>query len=98
VARNGVGDAAGGIVVIPWPDDLAETSDANVLVDNVALDNGGDGIRVGAGETPNVLGGNQADRNALLGIDAAPGTIDRGGNRAARNGDSRQCVGVRCGP
>jgi parallel beta-helix repeat protein len=98
VARNGGADAAGGIVVMPWPDDRAETSDANVLVDNLALDNGGDGIRVGAAQTANLLRSNRADRNSLLGIDAAPATIDAGGNRAARNGDSRQCVGVACGP
>jgi parallel beta-helix repeat protein len=98
VARNGAVDAAGGIVVIPWPDDFAQTSDANVLVDNTAFDNDGDGIRVGAGQTANLLRGNRADRNSRLGIDAAPGTIDGGGNRAARNGDSRQCVGVACEP
>jgi parallel beta-helix repeat protein len=98
VSRNGAAEAAGGIVVIPSPDDPRETSDANVLADNTALANDGDGIRIGAGQTANVLRGNEADRNSELGIDAAPPTIDGGGNRAARNGDSRQCVGVACGP
>jgi len=96
VVRNGGTEAAGGIVVIPWPEDPAETSDANALVDNVAIDNQGDGIVVGPARRGNLLRGNQADRNTALGIDAAPGTLDGGGNRAARNGDSRQCVGVAC--
>jgi parallel beta-helix repeat protein len=96
VARSGAVDAAGGIVVIPLPDDLAATSDANVLVDNAARENGGDGIRVGEGQTANLLQGNRGDRNTRLGIDAAPGTIDGGGNRATGNGDLRQCVGVAC--
>lgn len=97
VARDGALDAAGGIVVIPWPDDPAQTSDANTLLDNDALDNGGDGIHTGPGQTANLLRGNRADRNTALGIAAAPGTIDGGGNRAARNGDPAQCVGVACG-
>ncbi len=98
VARNGAVDAAGGIVVIAPPDGLAETSDGNIVRDNAALDNDGDGIRVGAGHTANLVRGNRADRNTRLGIDAAPGTIDGGGNAAARNGDARQCIGVACGP
>jgi parallel beta-helix repeat protein len=69
-----------------------------VLIDNAALDNHGDGIRVGDGQTANLLRGNRADRNTRLGIDAAPGTIDGGGNRGTRNGDSRPCVGVACRP
>jgi parallel beta-helix repeat protein len=98
VARNGGVDAAGGIVVMPWPDDASATSDANVLADNAALDNGGDGIRVAEGQTGNLVRGNEADRNSRLGIDAAPGTLDGGGNRAQRNGDPRQCLGVVCAP
>ena len=97
VARNGAREAAGGIVVIPWPDDVAETSDANVLADNATLDNDGDGIRVGEGQAANLIRGSRADRNTLLGINA-PGSIDGGGNHAARNGDPRQCVGVACSP
>jgi parallel beta-helix repeat protein len=96
VVRNGSVDAAGGIVVIPLPDDLAETSDANVLVDNAVLGNDGDGLRVGEGQRRNILRGNRADHNSRLGIDAATGTIDGGGNTAAQNGDPRQCVGVVC--
>lgn len=97
VARNGAADDAGGIVLIPFPDDPSQTSDANTLTDNIALDNGGDGIHVAQGQPANLLRGNRADRNSRLGIDAAPGTVDGGGNSAARNGDPRQCVGVACG-
>jgi parallel beta-helix repeat protein len=96
VARNGALDEAGGIVLIALPDDPAQTSDANTLTDNVALDNGGDGIHVDGGQPANLLRANQADRNTQLGIDAATGAIDGGANRAARNGDARQCVGVSC--
>jgi large repetitive protein len=98
VTRNGTADGAGGIAVIAWPDDLTETSDANVLVDNAAVDNDGDGIHVSTGRPANRLRGNRAERNSLLGIDAEAGTIDGGDNHAARNGDSRQCVGVDCVP
>jgi parallel beta-helix repeat protein len=95
VARNGALDEAGGIVLIALPDDPAQTSDANTLSDNVALDNGGDGIHVEGGQPANLLRANQADRNTRLGIDA-DGAIDGGANRAARNGDARQCLGVSC--
>jgi parallel beta-helix repeat protein len=99
IGANRVSHSAfGGIVVILSPDDLALTSDANALIDDAALDNGGDGIRVGEAQTANLVGGNRAERNTRLGIDAAPGTIDGGGNRAARNGDPWQCVDVTCAP
>ena len=39
--------------------------------------------------------GNVAVRNADLGIEA-PGAVDGGGNRAAANGDRRNCLGVVC--
>ncbi len=42
------------------------------------------------------LAGNYARRNGDLGIQAVNGVIDRGGNRASGNGDSRQCVNVAC--
>ena len=69
-----------------------------MLAGNAALRNGGDGIHVGEGQTANLLRGNRADRNTRLGIDAAPGTLDGGGNRAAGNGDPRECLGIACGP
>jgi hypothetical protein len=51
---------------------------------------------VGAGQIGNVLRRNRAHRNSALGMNAAPGTIDGGGNSARNNGDPRQCVGVVC--
>jgi dipeptidyl aminopeptidase/acylaminoacyl peptidase len=42
------------------------------------------------------LARNRANRNADLGIEAAEGVIDGGGNGAAGNGDPRQCAGVAC--
>jgi hypothetical protein len=41
--------------------------------------------------------GDTITKDTHLGINAAPGTLDGGGNRAVRNGDPRQCVGVACG-
>ncbi len=70
-----------------------------------AADLPGDGIRVrslddhsrpsGIDPTWVTLSGNQADRNADLGIDA-PGVTDGGRNRAKLNGDPQECVGVDC--
>jgi hypothetical protein len=57
---------------------------------------GGDGIFVGEDVPGTVVARNQAFHNALLGINAAFGAVDGGGNRAHGNGDPRQCVGVAC--
>jgi parallel beta-helix repeat protein len=74
-----------------WLDDLSE---GNLLRGNIARLNPDDGIDVeGAG---NELARNDAIRNGDLGIEAAPGTIDGGGNRAKRNGNPLQCTGVSC--
>jgi parallel beta-helix repeat protein len=97
VTHNGGPEAAGGIAVIPWPDDPAQTSDDNAIVENAAIDNSGDGFHVGPGQAGNLVRANVANRNTGLGIFAGPGTIDGGGNHAARNGDAAQCVGVACG-
>ena len=42
------------------------------------------------------LPANTAGHNRDLGIEAAPGVVDGGGNRARHNGDPRQCVNVGC--
>jgi parallel beta-helix repeat protein len=65
----------------------------NVVEKNVANHNGGDGIRVGSG---NIVARNTANRNADLGIEAQPDTVDGGGNRASGNGNPLQCLNVRC--
>lgn len=44
----------------------------------------------------NVVSNNEADFNVQLGIQAVPGVIDGGGNRARGNGDPRQCTIVAC--
>ena len=74
-------------------------SDGNRLARNVANGNHGAGIAIvednkghAAG---NSLKGNTAKRNGGPGIDAVPGTIDKGGNRASGNANP-QCVNVVC--
>ena len=64
---------------------------------NTATRNGDDGIGIGSGGDRVLISSNAANVNRDLGIQPRPGTATDGGrNRAARNGDSRQCVGVRC--
>jgi parallel beta-helix repeat protein len=65
-----------------------------VLKRNVARGAKDDGFDIESRSTR--LAKNRATRNADLGIDAARGVIDGGGNRASGNGDSRQCRNVRC--
>jgi len=65
-----------------------------VLKGNTASENGDDGIRVDAAET--TLTRNTANFNHDLGIEAVPGVIDGGGNRARGNGNPLQCTNVAC--
>lgn len=65
----------------------------NVIDDNVVRRSADDGIDV---EGEDVVAGNRADRNGDLGIEAEPGVVDGGGNRARGNGNPLQCVGVAC--
>ena len=67
----------------------------NITLDgNRSDDNADDGIDVdGPGNT---LTRNSAFRNFDYGIEAAPGTIDGGKNKARHNGNPAQCVGVIC--
>jgi len=59
--------------------------------------NGDDGIDVEPFDFGSVtLGSNRAFFNSDLGIEAAPGTTDGGGNKARHNGNPGQCVGVSC--
>jgi hypothetical protein len=55
---------------------------------------GDDGIHVVGVST--TLSGNDANRNADLGIAAARGVNDGGANMARHNGDRRQCTHIRC--
>ena len=65
-----------------------------VLKRNVASGAKDDGFDVESRSTR--LAKNRATRNADLGIKAVEGVIDGGGNRASGNGDTRQCVNVKC--
>ena len=76
-----------GIVVGP-------EGDKTRLSGNRARKNRGDGIEVSTASSR--LARNRATANKALGIRAVPGVHDDGGNRAARNGDSRECVQVDC--
>jgi nitrous oxidase accessory protein NosD len=66
----------------------------SLLKHNVAKGAGDDGFDIQSHST--TLTRNRAVRNADLGIEAVPGVIDGGGNRANDNGDSRQCTNVAC--
>jgi hypothetical protein len=61
---------------------------------NHVFHSGDDGIDVASAST--TLTGNQADRNADLGIAAARGVTDGGANIARHNGDPRQCTHIAC--
>jgi len=71
-----------------------ETASGSLVERNVVSDAGDDGIDVEASAT--TLARNLATHNADLGIEAVPGVVDRGGNRAFGNGNPAQCVGVAC--
>jgi hypothetical protein len=63
--------------------------------------NGDDGIGIEWSTAPAccfdvTVSANQAYANTDLGIEAVPETVDGGANRARRNGNPAQCVGVRC--
>jgi parallel beta-helix repeat protein len=73
---------------------LVKKDHRSLLKRNVALGAGDDGFDVESRSTK--LRGNRAARNGDLGIEAVPGVIDRGGNRARGNGDPRQCTNVAC--
>ena len=60
----------------------------------IASRNGEDGIDVDVPAT--TLTRNIANRNRDLGIEAVPGVIDGGGNRAAGNGNPAQCTNIDC--
>jgi parallel beta-helix repeat protein len=65
-----------------------------VVERNVASENGGDGITALNLET--TLTGNTANKNVNLGIEAVPGVIDGGHNRASGNGNPLQCLNIFC--
>jgi parallel beta-helix repeat protein len=66
----------------------------SLLWRNVALRSGDDGFDIVSDRVE--LARNRAVRNADLGIEAAPGAIDGGGNVARENGDPLQCTNILC--
>jgi TolB protein len=73
---------------------VAEKDNRSVLKRNVAVGAGDDGFDA---RSPSMkLTRNKARRNGDLGIDAAAGVIDGGGNRASGNGNPAQCTNVTC--
>ena len=64
------------------------------VTDNFSKGNGDDGIDVDAAGT--TIARNKANVNADLGIEAVPGVIDGGGNKASGNGNPAQCMNVSC--
>jgi parallel beta-helix repeat protein len=69
-------------------------STGNLFKKNRTDKNGADGIDVV--DPGNTITRNHADRNTDLGIFAAPGNTDGGGNKAHGNGNALQCTGVAC--
>jgi parallel beta-helix repeat protein len=73
---------------------VARSDRRSLLRGNIARGAGDDGFDVESRSTK--LTGNRAVRNADLGIEAVPGVIDGGGNRAGGNGNPLQCTNVFC--
>jgi parallel beta-helix repeat protein len=66
----------------------------NTIERNTTDRNGDDGIDLDyPGST---VTANKVNHNGDLGIEAVPGTIDGGGNKATGNGNQAQCTGVSC--
>ena len=91
VIRSGkgiaIGPEAGGVV-------LNTLIKRNVVVD--AVDDGIQLVGPSTGLAASTLTGNITVHNGDLGIEAVPGTIDGGGNKAAGNGNPLQCLNIRC--
>jgi hypothetical protein len=73
---------------------VAENDRHSVLRRNTAIGAADDSFDVKSSSAK--LMANRALSNADLGIDAAPGVLDAGGNIARHNGDPRQCTHIRC--
>jgi parallel beta-helix repeat protein len=73
---------------------VAAAASGTLLRENVASDNGDDGIDTRSPSSR--LLRNEANDNGDFGIDAAPGVTDLGGNSASGNGNPLQCANVFC--
>ena len=70
------------------------TVGGTLIEGNISTGSGDDGFDVRSPET--TLTSNLAVRNGDLGIQAVPGVVDGGGNKATGNGNPAQCIGVVC--
>ncbi|HZO58444.1 MAG TPA: right-handed parallel beta-helix repeat-containing protein [Solirubrobacterales bacterium] len=96
VAHNGLNGIAMVEAFTPFSGSQGVTPECSGSVSgNIARHNAADGIDVADMTVLVAVGRNRADRNGELGIEARD-VIDGGGNRARRNRDPRQCVGVTC--
>jgi parallel beta-helix repeat protein len=74
---------------------LVESTVTDTLLErNIAIGAGDDGIDVDTAAT--TLTGNLSLQNGDLGIEAVPGVIDGGGNKAHGNGNPAQCLNLAC--
>jgi parallel beta-helix repeat protein len=73
---------------------VTDSTRQSTVSDNFSKGNGDDGIDVDAPGT--TIARNKANFNFDLGIEAVPGVIDGGGNKAQGNGNPAQCVNVSC--
>ena len=89
VRHNSVRDVAGRGILVG-----AKVQDT-LLTRNHVRRSDGNGIGVNSAAT--TLTRNHANRNRAHGIVAVAGVVDGGGNEAAANGKSPQCVNVACG-
>lgn len=87
VRKNSVRGGNDGIYV-------GSAATATIIEHNFARDALESGIRIAAPGT--LVRGNTANDNRNFGIEAVPGVIDGGGNRASGNGNPLQCVNVVC--
>jgi parallel beta-helix repeat protein len=87
VGNTVVRSAGDGIVV-----ELGSTG--NLIAQNVSNRNSDDGIDINDPAT--TVTSNVANDNGSYGIEAVPGVIDGGGNRAEGNGNPDQCLNVVC--
>jgi large repetitive protein len=96
-AIGGVGTVVRGNVVRGSGADaftVRKADDRSLLKGNIARGAGDDGFDIENASTK--LTGNRAVRNVDLGIEAAFGVIDGGGNKAGGNGNPLQCRNVFC--
>ena len=85
VAAGNRGNGILGLVVAHWR-----------VSANLAARNGASGIAIAGAVEDAVVARNHASGNGGLGIDAAAGVADGGGNRAGVNNGPNQCAGVFC--